>query len=151
MRARVILPTSAALVGAGALAYATTVERNWFTLRQAEVPVLAPGTTPIRVLHLSDVHLTPRRKRLMSWLSALDQLEPDLVVNTGDSIAHPEAVPPDLLSLLDAYAADLCGTLAPRRAGKSPPTPEDANRPIHDADRAPGPSSPRLTWSDAVR
>ena len=75
------------MAGAGALAYASVVERNWFTLRQAEVPVLAPGTTPIRVLHLSDVHLTPRRKRLMSWLSALDQLEPDLVVNTGDSIA----------------------------------------------------------------
>jgi hypothetical protein len=29
-------------------------------------------------------------------------------------IAHPDAVPPDLLSLLDGYAADLYGTLAPR-------------------------------------
>ena len=29
-------------------------------------------------------------------------------------IAHPEAVPPDLLSLLDAYAADLHGTLSPQ-------------------------------------
>jgi hypothetical protein len=29
-------------------------------------------------------------------------------------IAHPEAVPADLLSLLDAYAADLYGTLSPR-------------------------------------
>jgi uncharacterized protein len=75
------------------------VERNWFTLRQAEVPVLAPGTRPIRVLHISDVHLTPRRKRLMSWLAALDQLEPDLVVNTGDSIAHPEAIRPLVDSL----------------------------------------------------
>ena len=28
----------------------------------------------------------------MSWLAALDRLEPDLVVNTGDSIAHPKAV-----------------------------------------------------------
>ena len=81
-----------AVAGAGALAYASVVERNWFTLRQAEVPVLAPGTTPIRVLHISDVHLTPRRTRLMSWLASLDRLEPDLVVNTGDSIAHPEAV-----------------------------------------------------------
>ncbi len=80
------------MAGAGALAYASVVERNWFTLRQAEVPVLAPGTTPIRVLHISDVHLTPGRTRLMSWLADLDRLEPDLVVNTGDSIAHPEAV-----------------------------------------------------------
>jgi hypothetical protein len=29
-------------------------------------------------------------------------------------IAHPEAVPPDLLSLVDAYAADLHGALRPR-------------------------------------
>ena len=92
MQARVILPAGAALAGAGVLAYASLVERNWFTLRQAEVPVLAPGTTPIRVLHISDMHLTPGRKRLMSWLASLDQLEPDLVVNTGDSIAHPESV-----------------------------------------------------------
>jgi len=39
-------------------------------------------------------------------------------------IAHPEAVPPDLLSLLDNYAADLHGTSAPRPDGKSPPAPD---------------------------
>jgi predicted MPP superfamily phosphohydrolase len=92
VRARLILPAGAALAGAGALAYASLVERNAFALRQAEVPVLAPGTAPIRVLHISDVHLTPGRKRLMSWLADLDQLEPDLVVNTGDSIAHPDSI-----------------------------------------------------------
>ena len=81
MRARVILPTSAALVGAGALAYATTVERNSFVVRQAEVPVLAPGTAPIRVLHISDVHLTPGRKRLMSWLATLDDRDDAAVEN----------------------------------------------------------------------
>ena len=95
----------AALAGAGALAYASFAERNWFTLRQAEVPVLAPGTSPIRVLHISDVHLTPGRKRLMAWLTDLDRLEPDLVVNTGDSIAHPEAV---------GYLVDSLGPLLDR-------------------------------------
>jgi predicted MPP superfamily phosphohydrolase len=45
------------------------------------------------VLHISDAHLTPGRRRLMSWIRALDELDPDLVVNTGDCIAHPEAVP----------------------------------------------------------
>ena len=34
----------------------------------------------------------------MSWIRSLDGLDPDLVVNTGDSIAHAEAVQP----LLDA-------------------------------------------------
>jgi predicted MPP superfamily phosphohydrolase len=45
------------------------------------------------------VHLTPGRHRLLSWLRTLDALEPDFVVNTGDSIAHPQAVEP-LLSAL---------------------------------------------------
>ena len=35
----------------------------------------------------------------MSWIRSLDALEPDLVVNTGDSIAHPDAVQPFLDSL----------------------------------------------------
>jgi predicted MPP superfamily phosphohydrolase len=91
MRARVIFPLGAAAAGA-TLLYATVVERNWFALRQVEVPVLAAGARPVRVLHISDVHLTPGRHRLMNWIASLDRLEPDLVVNTGDSIAHPDSV-----------------------------------------------------------
>lgn len=68
------------------------IERNWFALRRFEIPVLPPGTGPLRVLHISDAHLTPGRKRLMSWVRALDDLDPHLVVNTGDSIAHPRSV-----------------------------------------------------------
>jgi predicted MPP superfamily phosphohydrolase len=68
------------------------IERNWFALRRFELPVLPPGSEPLRVLHISDAHLTPARKRLMSWIRALDDLDPHLVVSTGDCIAHPEAV-----------------------------------------------------------
>jgi predicted MPP superfamily phosphohydrolase len=75
-----------------ALGYAVIIERNWFALRRFDIPVLPPGTEPLRVLHISDTHLTPGRTRLQSWVRALDDLEPDLVVNTGDSIAHPEAI-----------------------------------------------------------
>jgi predicted MPP superfamily phosphohydrolase len=70
------------------------VERNWFALRTFDVPVLPPGAEPLRVLHVSDAHLTPGRRRLMSWIRSLDDLDPDLVVNTGDSISHPQAVAP---------------------------------------------------------
>jgi uncharacterized protein len=87
---RTLVPVTAA-VGAAALGYATLVERNWFALRRFEIPVLPPGTGPLRVLHISDAHLTPGRKRLMSWIRSLDDLDPDLVVNTGDSIAHPRS------------------------------------------------------------
>ena len=79
--------------------YGSVAERNWFALRRYDVPVLPAGAAPLRVLHISDAHLTPGRHRLMSWIRSLDALAPDLVVNTGDSIAHPHAVQPFLDSL----------------------------------------------------
>src|SRR5215469_6140325 len=85
--------------GAAAAGYASIVERNWFVLRQQDVPVLAAGTSALRVLHISDLHLTPGRHRLMSFVRSLAALEPDLVVNTGDSIASPVAVEPLIESL----------------------------------------------------
>ena len=90
--------TLAAVAGGAAFGYASVIERNWFALRRFEVPVLPPDAEPVRVLHISDIHLTPGRHRLLSWLRSLDALAPDLVVNTGDSIAHAQAIQP----LLDA-------------------------------------------------
>ena len=92
VRLRTLIPVTAAL-GAAAVGYATVIERNWFALRRYEVPVLPPGAAPLRVLHISDTHLTPGRKRLMAWVRALDELDPHLVVNTGDSISHPQVDP----------------------------------------------------------
>ena len=91
--------TLAAVAGGAALGYGSILERNWFALRRYEVPVLPAGTAPVRVLHLSDVHLTPGRHRQLSWLRSLDALAPDLVVNTGDSIADAGAVQPFLEAL----------------------------------------------------
>ena len=88
---RTLVPVTAA-VGAAALGYAGIVERNWFALRRFEIPVLPPGSGPLRVLHISDAHLTPGRKRLRTWIRSLDDLDPHLVVNTGDSIAHSQSV-----------------------------------------------------------
>jgi uncharacterized protein len=90
---------AAGVAGAAAFGYAAVIERNRFVLRELEVPVLAEGVAPLRVLHISDVHLTPGRHRLLSFLRTLDSLEPDLVVNTGDSIAHRAAVGPFLEAL----------------------------------------------------
>jgi uncharacterized protein len=98
MRAPTRALTLAAVAGAATFGYASIVERNWFALRRFEIPILPLDAEPLRVLHLSDVHLTPGRHRLLSWIRSLDALAPDLVVNTGDSIAHAEAVQP----LLDA-------------------------------------------------
>jgi uncharacterized protein len=91
--------TLAAVAGGAAFGYASVIERNWFALRRSEIPVLPPDAEPVRVLHISDIHLTPGRHRLLSWIRSLDALAPDLVVNTGDSIAHAEAVRPLLEAL----------------------------------------------------
>jgi uncharacterized protein len=80
-------------VGAGGLAYASLIERNAFTLRRFSAPVLPTGSAPIRVLHLSDLHLLPRQARKIEWVRRLASLEPDLVLNTGDNLAHLQAVP----------------------------------------------------------
>ena len=98
MRARTVT-SIAAVAGVAAFGYASVIERNWFALRQQEVPVLSPGANPLRVLHISDMHLTPGRHRLMAFVRSLASLDPDLVVNTGDSIASQEAVGPLLDSL----------------------------------------------------
>jgi uncharacterized protein len=87
------------MAGGAVFGYASVIERNWFALRAFEVPVLSPDATPLRLLHISDAHLTPGRSRLLSWLRSLDALDPDLVVNTGDSIAHRDAVRPFLDAL----------------------------------------------------
>ncbi len=79
--------------GAAGLAYASVVERNWFTLRRFTVPVLPAGAAPIRVLQVSDLHLVPRQQRKIEWVRSLAALEPDFVVDTGDNFAAMDAAP----------------------------------------------------------
>lgn len=89
----------AAVAGAG-LAYSAGYEVRAFTTRRFDVPVLPPGARPVRVLHLSDLHLTPSQRRKAAWLRSLAAEQPDLVVVTGDFIAHANGVP----AVLDALA-----------------------------------------------
>ncbi len=81
-----------ALAGAALTAYAAWEARQ-YTLREVSVPLLPVGADPIRVLHLSDIHMTPTQSRKAEWLDSLAALKPDLVINTGDNLAHPDSVP----------------------------------------------------------
>jgi predicted MPP superfamily phosphohydrolase len=94
MRARtgLRLALGTAALGAGTFAYASLIERNMFTLRRFDVPVLAPDAEPLRVLHISDLHMTPGQRRKQDWVAALAATDPDLVLTTGDNLAHPDAV-----------------------------------------------------------
>ncbi|MFG1950683.1 metallophosphoesterase [Micromonospora sp. NPDC048830] len=101
MRKRTLfrLAAGTAAVGAATLAYASLVERNMFTLRRFDVPVLPADTEPLRVLHLSDLHMMPGQRRKQDWVASLAALDPDLVVVTGDNMADPGAVPGVLRAL----------------------------------------------------
>jgi len=93
-----------ALAGAGALAWGALVEVRWYALRQATVPVLPPGQEPLRVLHISDLHLTPSQRRKVDWVRDLASWDPHLVVDTGDNWAHLDAMPA-LLEALEPLLA----------------------------------------------
>jgi predicted MPP superfamily phosphohydrolase len=113
MRPRSAVPLGVVGGGAAALVYAAGYEIRAFRLREVQVPVLRPGVGPLRVLHISDLHLTPGQRAKREWVRALDRLAPDLVVNTGDSIAHRDAVPAlmDTLGpLLDRPGAFVLGS-----------------------------------------
>lgn len=79
--------------GLAALAWAHLVEVDWYTLRRFRVPVLEPGEPDLRVLHVSDLHLTPYQHRKMAWVRSLAELDPHLVINTGDNMGHVAALP----------------------------------------------------------
>ena len=96
---------TAALASAGTLAagigYASLIERNAFVVRETTMPVLSPGSSPLKVLHISDIHMRPSQRRKQAWLRELAGWEPDFVVNTGDNLAHPKAVPAVVQALGD--------------------------------------------------
>ena len=106
MRKRALLPLSTAGLAAAAgaaglagLAWAALYEVRAFTLRRVEVSVLKPGARPLRVLHISDLHMTPDQRAKREWVRSLAGLEPDLVIDTGDNLAHQDAVAPVLDAL----------------------------------------------------
>ena len=99
MRATTAVPAAVLATGAATVAYAGLVERNHWTLRRFDVPVLPPGSAPLRVLQLSDLHMTAGQTSKQRWVAGLAALEPDLVVTTGDNLAGADAVPPTLRAL----------------------------------------------------
>ncbi len=96
-RALTGLLAAGAAAGAAVAGHAVAETRR-FELREVTVPLLPAGHRPLRVLHLSDLHLTPRQHRKREWVSSLAGLRPDLVVDTGDNLAHRDSLP----AVLDA-------------------------------------------------
>lgn len=99
MRWRTALPVGIAGAGVAALAYASGYERRRWTLRRFDVPVLASEAEPLRVLHVSDLHMLSGQHGKQEWVRTLAALDPDLVALTGDNLSSPDAVPAVLHAL----------------------------------------------------
>ncbi len=83
---------AAGALGAAAAVWGIGVERYLFTLRRVELAILPAGSTPVRVLHISDVHMAPWQRRKQAWIASLASLRPDLIVNTGDNMGHTDGL-----------------------------------------------------------
>jgi uncharacterized protein len=101
MRKRSLIALAAGTTAAAGstFAYASLVERNMFTLRRFDVPVLEPDAEPLRILHISDLHMMLDQHRKQAWVAALGGTDPDLVVVTGDNMSSPDSVPGVLRAL----------------------------------------------------
>ena len=64
-----------------------------YQIRESTIPVLPAGAPSIRVLHFSDLHLTPERTQEIADIKSFINLKPDLVISTGDFLAHEDAIP----------------------------------------------------------
>ena len=94
---------AATAAGVGAL-LAANREIRQFELKEVTVPLLEPGTLPsdwesLRILHVSDLHMLADQRLKQSWVAGLIELDPDLVINTGDNLGEHEAVPGVLRAL----------------------------------------------------
>ncbi len=99
MRVSPLVAAGAGVVGAGLVGGSATLgyalwEAKQYTLREVTVPVL-PGATaePLRVLHLSDLHLTGADEARAQWVAALTDTRPHLVVATGDFLSAADGLP----------------------------------------------------------
>lgn len=80
-------------IAAGCAIWGIFIERHLYRVRESAITDALPaGSAPIRVLHISDIHLAPWQKRKARWVGGLAKLNPDLVVNTGDNLSHRDVI-----------------------------------------------------------
>ena len=135
-----------ATLGVGCLAYAALYEVSAYRLRRVEVPVLPDGARPLRILQISDLHMTPGSRARQEWVARLAGLEPDLVINTGDNLAHVQAVPYVTRSL--GRLLDLPGVYVWGSNDYYAPQLKNPLRYLTSPDRRATPQPNRLPWAD---
>ena len=79
-------------VGAAAGVWGIGIERHLYAVRRHTLPILEPGSDPVRILHISDVHMAPWQRGKQRWIGSLARLRPHLIVSTGDSLGHVDGL-----------------------------------------------------------
>lgn len=86
-------------VPAAAGIWGAVIEPHLFAIRRHTLPILPAGAQSIKMLHVSDLHLSPWQKHKTAWVKALTRLKPDVVVNTGDNLSAD--IVPEVLDVFD--------------------------------------------------
>ncbi len=137
---RAVLTAGAA--GGAVLAYGGLYERNAFTVRYFDVPVLAADAAPLRILHITDLHITPPQRRKQEWIRGLADLRPDLVINTGDTLSAENGIPAVMRALEPLL--EFPGAFVPGNNDYYVPKPKNPIRYFFPDDRPP--HGPQLPW-----
>ena len=101
----------AQLIGLGALIYGAMVEpfRLQLTYLNVESDRMPVGTEPIRILHVSDLHVERLTRREEKLLELIEQVQADLIVITGDylnlSYVYDPVAQDDVCRLLSRFSA----------------------------------------------
>jgi predicted MPP superfamily phosphohydrolase len=140
----------AAVGGGVAAGAALTAYGHWearqYGLRHEVLPILPAGAQDIRLLHISDVHLVPTQRAKVDWIRMLADLGPDLVVDTGDNLAHRDSVEP----LLDAFGSllDVSGVFVNGSNDYFEPTLRNPLRYLMPDDGTRYVDGPQLPWRE---
>ena len=115
-----------AIAGAATAAYAHFIELNNFQVRRETLPILPEGSPDFKILHISDMHMIPGQAQKTAFMHSLAELEPDLVINTGDNLSHLDGLPA-LLEALDPLL-DFPGVYVPGSNCYFAPVPKNPAR-----------------------
>lgn len=124
-------------------------EARQYELRHEILPILPSGAEDIRVLHISDLHLIPSQRAKREWVAALADLGPDLVIDTGDNLAHRDAVGP----LLEAFGGllDVPGVFVNGSNDYFEPTMRNPLRYVFPDDGKRYVEGPQLPWREMTQ
>jgi len=105
LRATGAVLTGLALLGVLCIPYGFFIEPYWLKVTRHELrtPKLPEGTR-VRIVHIADLHVRENGPRERKLPDLVRDLEPDLILHTGDFFGRGDGLDPVLVSLLRSWA-----------------------------------------------